>query len=112
MEPFTIELLIHILDSINDSNQAEKLKEVLLENFAPIHSPEKREVKKLKMVIETLDDIIKNGSNWVDSQRELRQFSEGKSLNLREHPLLAFRQHIQWVYDTFKNIPHVNITFR
>jgi hypothetical protein len=107
-EPFS-----NLLDSITHTEQTETLGEVL-ENFAPTHSPEKRKVEKLKMVIEALDNIIKDkdGSNWIDSQRELKQSPEGESLNLREHPLLALRQHIQWVYDTFKSIPHVNVTFR
>ncbi len=66
------------------------------------------------MVIKALDNIIKdkNGSDWVYSQKEWRQLPDGESLNLREHPLLALRQHLQWVYDTFKSIPHVNVTFR
>ena len=50
----------------------------------------------------------KDSSDWITSQSEFRALPEGESLNLR----LALLQHLQWVYDTFKSIPHVNVTFR
>jgi hypothetical protein len=106
-EPFS-----NIFDSITNSESAETLKISLLEDFAPAHPPGERVVEKLSKVINNIDDILQNGSDWTESQKEFRPLSDGKSLNLREHQLLALRQHIQWVYDTFKSIPYVNVTFR
>ena len=108
-EPFST-----LSDSIIYTTERTETLRKVLEDFAPTHSPEQREIGKLKMVITALDNIIKDkdSSNWITSQKELKQSPEEESLNLREHPLLALRQHLQWVYDTFKSIPHVNITFR
>jgi hypothetical protein len=58
-----------------------------------------------------IDEILSNKdeSSWSDSE-ESRQLLNSESINLRQHQLLALRQHIQWVYDTFVNVIDVNVS--
>lgn len=96
--------------SITSSEQTQRLREELIEKFTLARKPEKRGIEQFKQVIHVIDEILSNDeSSWSDSE-EFGRLSNGDSINLRQHQLLALRQHIQWVCDTFVNVPNVNVS--
>ncbi|MBD2279940.1 hypothetical protein [Aphanizomenon flos-aquae] len=97
--------------SVTSSEQTQRLREELMEKFALAKPVQERGIKQFKQVISVIDEILSNKdeSSWSDSE-ESRQLSNGESINLRQHQLLALRQHIQWVCDTFANVPDVNVS--
>lgn len=97
--------------SLTSSEQTQRLREELIEKFAPSIKPEKRGIEQFQHVIQVIDEILfnKDESSWSDSE-ELRPLSKNDSVNLRQHQLLALRQHIQWVCDTFVYVPDVNVS--
>ena len=99
--------------SVTSSEQTQRLREELMEKFALAKPVQERGIKQFKQVISVIDEILSNKdeSSWSDSE-ESRQLFNGESINLRQHQLLALRQHIQWVCDTFVNVPDVNVSFQ
>ncbi|MEH1814814.1 MAG: hypothetical protein V7K26_24920 [Nostoc sp.] len=96
--------------SVTSSEQTQRLREELIESFTLVIKPEKRGIEQFKKVIQVIDEILSNGeSSWSDLE-ELGRLSNSDSVNLRQHQLLALRQHIQWVCDTFINVPDVNVS--
>jgi hypothetical protein len=98
--------------SVTSSEQTQRLREELMEKFALAKPLQERGIEQLKQVISVIDEILSNKyeSSWSDSE-ESRQLSNGESINLRQHQLLALGQHIQWVCDTFVNVPDANVSF-
>jgi hypothetical protein len=96
--------------SVTSCEQIQRLRDVL-ENFAP--TPSERDIENLKNAIKVMDEILSNTdeSYWGDSEA-YGQNAYGEPVNLRQHHLLALRQHIQWVYDTFSCVPETNVTLR
>ncbi|MBD2516025.1 hypothetical protein H6G93_13575 [Nostoc sp. FACHB-973] len=100
----------HPFDSVTSSEQTQRLREELIEKFTLGIKPEKRGIEQFKQVIQVIDEILSNDeSSWSDSE-ETRPLSNSDTVNLRQHQLLALRQHIQWVCDTFANVPDVNVS--
>ncbi|MTJ48256.1 hypothetical protein [Dolichospermum sp. UHCC 0259] len=99
--------------SVTSSEQTQRLREELMEKFALAKPVQERGIEQFKQVIIVIDEILSNKyeSSWSDSE-ESRQLFNGESINLRQHQLLALRQHIQWVCDTFVNVPDVNVSFQ
>ncbi|MUG97090.1 hypothetical protein F7734_34040 [Scytonema sp. UIC 10036] len=99
--------------SVIGTELTQQLREVLIENFALARPPHERGIENLKKAIEVMDTILssKNDSSWGDSE-EFGYLSNGGNVNLRQHHLLALRQHIQWIYDTFVGVPGVNVSLR
>ncbi|MDM3846345.1 hypothetical protein [Anabaena sp. AL93] len=97
--------------SVTSSEQTQRLREELMEKFALAKPVQERGIKQFKQVISVIDEILSNKdeSSWSDSE-ESRQLLNSESINLRQHQLLALRQHIQWVYDTFVNVIDVNVS--
>ena len=96
--------------SVTSSEQTQRLREELIEKFTLATKPEKRGIEQFKQVIQVIDEILSNEeSSWSDLE-ELGRLSNSDSVNLRQHQLLALRQHIQWVCDTFVNVPDVNMS--
>ncbi|MBN3889414.1 MULTISPECIES: hypothetical protein [unclassified Nostoc] len=96
--------------SVTSSEQTQRLREELIEKFTLVIKPEKRGIEQFKQVIQVIDEILSNDqSSWSDLE-ELGRLSNSDSVNLRQHQLLALRQHIQWVCDTFVNVPNVNVS--
>ncbi|MBU7582780.1 MAG: hypothetical protein KAF91_07690 [Nostoc sp. TH1S01] len=96
--------------SVTSSEQTQRLREELIEKFTLEINPEKRGIEQFKKVIQVIDEILSNDeSSWSDLE-ELGGLSNSDSVNLRQHQLLALRQHIQWVCDTFVNVPDVNVS--
>ncbi|MEH2127206.1 hypothetical protein [Nostoc sp.] len=100
--------------SVTSSEQTQRLREELIEKFTLGIKPEKRGIEQLQQVIQVIDEILSNDeSSWSDSE-ELgllsRRLSNSDTVNLRQHQLLALRQHIQWVCDTFVSVPDVNVS--
>lgn len=102
------------LDSITSTEFTQPLQDVM-EQFSPEPelSPSKRSVAELRKVIQTIDGILANaeGAAWGESESS-RRLPNGESVNLWQHRLLALRQHLQWVCDTFSSVPGANITLR
>jgi hypothetical protein len=98
--------------SVTSSEQLQRLREVL-ENFAPENTPSERGIENLKNALKVMDEILSNtdNSSWGYSE-EYGQNANGEQVNLRQHHLLALRQHIQWVSDTFSSVPETNVTIR
>jgi hypothetical protein len=98
---------------VTSSEQTQRLREELMEKFALAKPLQERGIEQFKQVINVIDEILSNKyeSSWSDSE-ESRQLFNGESINLRQHQLLALRQHIQWVCDTFINVPDVNVSFQ
>jgi hypothetical protein len=102
-----------VFGSISSPDRTTQLREALLERFAPLNSPEARDFTHLAAAIELIDQILagEDESMWADS--EARQaVSMNESINLRQHRLLAFRHHLQWIFDTFQHVLGVNLTVR
>jgi hypothetical protein len=99
--------------SVTSSEQTQRLREELMEKFALAKPLQERGIEQFKQVINVIDEILSNKyeSSWSDSE-DSRQLFNGESINLRQHQLLALRQHIQWVCDTFINVPDVNVSFQ
>lgn len=96
--------------SVTSSEQTQRLREELIEKFTLVIKPERRGIEQFKQVIQVIDEIVSNNeSSWSDLE-ELGRLSNSDSVNLRQHQLLALRQHIQWVCDTFVNVPDVNVS--
>lgn len=96
--------------SVISSEQTQRLREELIENFTLATKPEERGIKQFKQVIQVIDEILSNDeSSWSDLE-QLGRLSNSDSVNLRQHQLLSLRQHIQWVCDTFVNVPDVNVS--
>lgn len=97
--------------SITSSEQTQRLREELIENFSLEIQPQEREIENFKQVIQVIDNILSNehDSSWSDLE-EMGRLSNVDSVNFRQHQLLALRQHIQWVCDTFVNVPDINVS--
>ncbi len=97
--------------SVTSSEQTQRLQEVLMENFALERPCHERGIENLREAIQVMDEILsgKYDSLWGDSE-EFGRLSNGENVNLRQHQLLALRQHIQWVCDTFASVPGVNVS--
>lgn len=97
--------------SVTSSEQTQRLREELMEKFAPERPVDERGIENLKNAIKVMDYILssKDNSSWGDSE-DVGYLSNGENVNLRQHQLLALRQHIQWVCDTFVNVPGVNVS--
>ncbi|GAX35953.1 hypothetical protein [Nodularia sp. NIES-3585] len=103
----------HPFGSITSGEQTQRLTKELIENFSLGIKPEERGIEQFKKVIQVIDDILshENESAWSDLE-EFGHLSNYDSVNLRQHRLLALRQHIQWVCDTFANVPDISISLR
>lgn len=96
--------------SVTSSEQTQRLREELIEKFTKEIKPENRGIQQFKQVLELIDEILSNDeSSWSDLE-ELGRLSNSDSVNLRQHQLLALRQHIQWVCDAFVNVPGINVS--
>lgn len=92
--------------------QTEEIRKIF-SNFAPDKSPHERELQVLKGCIQTFDEVLKTSDNfsWSESQSFIR-LQDGDVINFRQHRLLALRQHLQWIYDSFGDVPGANLTLR
>lgn len=99
--------------SVTSGEQTQRLREELIEKFALGIKLEERGIEQFKKVIQLIDEILSNEdeSSWSDLA-ELEHLSHDDSVNLRQHQLLALRHHIQWVCDTFANVPDINVSLR
>ncbi len=96
--------------SVTSINQTQRLREELMDKFASEIPVDKRGIENLKDAIKVMDDILSSkDSSWGDSE-DVGCLSNGENVNLRQQQLLALRQHIQWVCDTFVNVPDVNVS--
>ena len=102
-----------VLGSITNVEQTDNLREALVGHFAPDKAAETRTLVTLTVSLNLLDDILsgQEASDWGDV-KEVRSLDNGDKLHLRQHQLLAFRQHLQWILDTFSLVPDVYITIR
>lgn len=98
--------------SLTNSEQTQRLREELIEKFSLENPFSERGIENLQQAIQVINEILsKDGeSSWGDSE-ETRSLSNGDNINLRQHQLLALSQHLQWVCDTFVNVPSVNVSF-
>ncbi len=99
--------------SIINIEKTQRLREVLMEKFSLEQPPDQRRIENLQDVLQVMDEIlaIEDDSSWSDSE-DIRPLSKSENVNLRQHQLLALRQHIQWVYDTFIHVPDINVSFK
>ncbi|MGI4790857.1 MAG: hypothetical protein ACRYFS_18655, partial [Janthinobacterium lividum] len=112
-ELYTWETREDVLGAITDIVQTDNLREALVDTFAPDKPAENRRIAALKIVIVMIDAILNNreSSDWGDVNEE-RSLVSGEKLHLRQHRLLAFQQHLQWIIDTFSLVPDVYVTIR
>lgn len=102
-----------ILGAVTNSDLTENLRIVLIDHFNPANSFELRRIKYLENSLRVMDELLsdKSFSDWGDVI-DTRRIVTNEPLHLRQHKLLALRQHIQWIYDTFSLVPDANITIR
>jgi hypothetical protein len=106
-----------------DSEKAENIR-LSFEEFDPASlnfvNEEKYEtffsafsIKKLQQPLKVIDSVLSasSESGWVMSKTSER-ISSSARIQLCQHPLLALRHHLQWIYDTFNGTPNTSITIR
>jgi len=113
---YTWESSEDLFGSVIDQDQTERIREVLMTTFRPDKPIEERGVNRLDAVVRVMDEIlVDNGydrrGSWLTSGHVGRS-PAGEEVNLRQQGLLALRQHIQWVHDTFVHVPDAHVTLR
>lgn len=98
-------------DCISDPDATERLRNALLDTFAPSNPSSERGLDAVATVITLIDEILEHesASSWAELAHTTRT-TAGEQLQLRQHPLLALRHHLQWLFDTFKHAPSTSIT--
>ena len=98
---------------ITAPEETRQLRDALIEAFAPGRPVGERAVEGLQKPLDIIDRILNTPGivSWADSPYALRTSGE-EVLHLRQHMLLALRQHLQWVLDIFKHAPRVSVTVR
>ncbi len=105
-------LIDNPVDAIQDRDQSDVLEKEILQQFAPEQPPQDRGIEKLHKKLEILDNILTtHGATWMDSAHSVTSEPDAE-INLRMNRLLAFRQALQWVCDTFRDVPQANVTLR
>ena len=103
-----------LFDAIEDPTKAEEIRSELIDTFLPIKDPSERGIKTLEGAVRLLDKIFDSGtSSWTDSGQE-REYPDNDKLPvcIRQQRLIAFRWRLQWVCDTFCDVPGASITLR
>ena len=102
-----------VLGAVTSVEETDKLREALVNRFSPEQQPQARKLEYISDVLAVIDHILslKGASDWGDVQEE-RLLANDERIQLRQHRLLAFRQHLQWIFDTFSLIPDATITVR
>jgi hypothetical protein len=102
-----------ILASVADRERIDQLREALFDTFSIERTHQERNIKQVTNTLKLLDEVlsIPEQSSWMDAE-ETTLLANEERVNLRYHPLLAFREHLQWIYDTFSNMPDTSITIR
>ena len=105
-----------VLDAIEDTDQGRKIEAELFETFLPERSPMERGIETLAEKLGILDDILAAGRvDWMDSGASASATGEADEeafVTPRLNRLLAFRHMLQWVCDTFRDVPGANVTLR
>ena len=102
------------LDGIEDAEKAESMRTALFDGFGPERSPSQRGIEALENVLSLLDEMLAGGSSsWTDSAQE-QEFSDKQQspVCIRQQRLLALRCRLQWICDTFRDVPGAAITLR
>ena len=96
---------------IPDVQDTQALQENLCDRFAPENNPKQRSISDLVESLKKIDQILcdNNKAVWSDSEETL---PDERGVNLRIHRLLAFRNHLKWICDTFADIPGISVTLR
>ena len=102
------------LDAIEDAEKAESMRTALFDGFGPERSPSQRGIEALENVLSLLDEMLAGGSSsWTDSAQE-QEFPDRQQspVCIRQQRLLALRCRLQWICDTFRDVPGAAITLR
>jgi len=109
---YSWDLMDNPVDAIQDLDQSGMIEKEIFQQFAPEQPPQNRQIQKLHEKLEILDNILTDhGAAWMDSAHSATSES-GAEINLRMNRLLAFRQALQWVCDTFRDVPQASVTLR
>jgi hypothetical protein len=104
------------LDAVTDPALSQKIDECLFQGFQPERSPEERSIDILEAKASVLDDEVRSSAGlWMSSEQRCPSRAgadDDAAVCLRQNRLLAFRQVLQWVCDTFRSVPGACVTLR
>jgi len=99
-----------IAECIVDPRSSERLQGVLTDAFT---EEMRLPISHLATILESVDAVLSRAgaSDWSDSEEEKR-LNDMEAVSLRFHPLLAFRLHLEWLIDTFGQVPEATISLQ
>lgn len=102
-----------ILSSVANQQQAQELRRIFFEEFAPHRSPSDRSIEKFAEVTRRLRDqlVPKGVVSWSDVGQEI-EAGNLNTLNLRANLPLSMLSHLEWIVEVFGEVPGASIAIR
>ena len=94
---------------VADDESRRKLRELLIERFAAAKPPSERRFSRLTdFIVEATRQIEADGAEWTVSQ----EAGDDDDQPVRLNTLLAVRNHLDWLCQTFAEQPGVSVLIR
>lgn len=95
---------------ISDPNVREELRSLLVDEFEPSRPPSERKVGALQRFLGVAASVVDRGeAEWAASQDAPIDDEEAP---YRLNPLLAFKNHLDWLVHCFADEPGVSVSIR
>lgn len=111
---YSWEMQESLFDGIEKAEKAKNMHTALFDGFGPERPPSQRGIEALENVLSLFDEMLAGGaSSWTDFTQEQELPDKQQSpVCIRQQRLLALRCRLQWICDTFRDVPKASITLR
>jgi hypothetical protein len=96
-----------------DEKVRQELRQEFLSAFNPSLPPGQRSLKQFAEFVDRMNGVLSKGgvAEWMNTIHPIQE-SPGKEILFRVSPTLALVIHLQWILDTFRDVPGLSITVR
>jgi hypothetical protein len=98
---------------IQDKNLASELRDRFVQGFDPSLPPQSRSVPKFAAAVEFMREKLSHdgATSWADAM-QIVAIGREDELNLRANSAITLLRHLQWVAQTFGNVPGASVAIR